>query len=198
MPATGDDFATMLASAREGDSTALTELVRQYESEIRTVARVHLGLALRPHLDSMDLVQSVHESMFKALQAGKFELHAPNDLVALAVTMVRRKAAQHWRRTQRRQRTSLDSDSTRDVPEVVVALTSTDSDPARTAEYEEALRRLWQDLSETERQVIELRLAGYRTAEVARRLGLDGDVLRAQLSRLRRRLRDYGMLTEWL
>lgn len=193
-----DDFAGLLARARQGDTTALTELVRQYESEIRTVARDHLGLALRPFLDSMDVVQSVYQSLLVALQAGKFRLQSPQDLVALTVTMVRRKVAQHWRRVRRQQRSSLDSEATQTVPAVLVALTCTDDDPARAAEYEDALRHVWKGLNDTERQVVELHLAGYRTAEVARRLGLDGDVLRAQLSRLRRRLRDHGTLADWL
>src|SRR5262245_51633566 len=198
MPDPAGDFAALLAKAREGDSAALTELVRQYETEIRTVARVHLGLTLRPYLDSMDLVQSVHQSLFLALQKGKFELNAPQDLVALTVTMVRRKVAQHWRRLQRHQRSSLDSESTATVPQVVASLTCTENDPARAAEYEDALQRLWDSLSETEKQVMQLRMAGYRTAEVARQLGMDCDVLRAQLSRLRRRLRQEGALAEWL
>lgn len=193
-----DTFADLLSRARQGEQAALTELVSGYESEIRTVARVHLGLAMRPFLDSMDLVQSVHQSLLVALQKGKYELHTPADLVALTVTMVRRKVAQHWRRVQRQQHASLDSDSTSTVPEVVASLTRTDNDPARAAEHQDTLHRLWERLDDTERQVIQLRLAGYRTAEVARKMGLDGDVLRAQLSRLRRRLRDEGALANWL
>lgn len=53
-------------------------------------------------------------------------------------------------------------------------------------------------LDETERRLIELRLEGCTTAEVARQLGLDPDVLRVRLGRLRRRLRQNGLLTEWL
>jgi RNA polymerase sigma-70 factor (ECF subfamily) len=45
---------------------------------------------------------------------------------------------------------------------------------------------------------VELRLQGYSTADAARELGLDADVLRVRLSRLRQRLRAGGVLTEWL
>src|SRR5262245_47410486 len=89
-------FADLLARARQGAAAARQELLQQYEPEIRTVSRVRLGLVMRPFLDSMHLVQSVHQSLFVALRQGKFELRTPQDLVALTVTMVRRKVAQHW------------------------------------------------------------------------------------------------------
>ena len=41
----------------------MEELVAAYEPEVRLVARVRLGTALRPYLDSVDLVQSVHRSV---------------------------------------------------------------------------------------------------------------------------------------
>jgi RNA polymerase sigma-70 factor (ECF subfamily) len=63
MAAPPDDFAALIARAQAGDPTALAELVRRYESRVRLVARVLLGKALQPYLDSMDLVQSVHRSL---------------------------------------------------------------------------------------------------------------------------------------
>src|SRR6188508_2597024 len=62
-------FDEILARARTGDEDALTELARQYEPEVRAVARVRLGPALRPYLDTMDLVQSVHRSLMVGLRA---------------------------------------------------------------------------------------------------------------------------------
>ena len=55
-----DEFSHLLALARGGDSDALARIAEKYEEKLRIVARVHLGPALRPYLDSQDLVQSVH------------------------------------------------------------------------------------------------------------------------------------------
>src|SRR5688572_13426990 len=82
-------FPELLARARAGDAEALTELVRTYESEVRVYARVLLGPALRPHLDSLDVVQSVHRSLMFGLRQGKFDLSTPQNLIAFALTMVR-------------------------------------------------------------------------------------------------------------
>ena len=50
----------------------------------------------------------------------------------------------------------------------------------------------------TERQLLEMNLQGYRTAEIARELGLNADVLRVKLSRLRARLRAAGVAADWV
>ena len=75
---------------------------------------------------------------------------------------------------------------------------SPEPDPSQAAALQEARERLCRNLDETERQMILLRLEGHSTAEVARQLGLDANVLRVRLSRLRQRLRERGVLTDWL
>ena len=74
------------------------------------------------------------------------------------------------------------------LPALLLSLSSSDADPAAEAALRDQIERLLSQLGDTERRVMELRLEGFTTAEVARRLGLDSDVLRVRLSRLRRRL----------
>jgi RNA polymerase sigma factor (sigma-70 family) len=197
MPDTIEPFADLLARARQGDRAALTDLARQYEPEVRIMARVLLGPALRPFLDSMDLVQSVHRSLMVGLRNEKFELDSPDRLVVLAVAMVRRKIGRLWRHHQRQKRLSTGSSDT-SLPDALNSLSSPDADPARAAQVRDAIKHLCAHLDEGERQMMELRLQGHTTAEVARALGQDADVLRVRLSRLRQRLRSQGLLDEWL
>jgi RNA polymerase sigma-70 factor (ECF subfamily) len=198
MPDEPSDFAALLARARAGDQAALADLARQYEPEVRVVARVVLGPALRPYLDSLDVMQSVHRSLLLGLRQNRFEITSPQNLIALAATMVRRKVARHWRRLKRQQRLSLGGASDPDRPGLLSNLGSPEPDPAAEAQLNEALHHLAAHLDATEREVMRLRLDGHSTAEVARRLNLDPDVLRVRLSRLRQRLRAAGVLTEWL
>lgn len=198
MSTAGDSFADLLARARRGESVALTELVRQYEPEVRVMARVLLGPALRPHLDSVDLVQSVHRSLMAGLRNDKFELASPDRLVALAVTMVRRKVGRLWRRHQRQHRLDGGIPSSSSLPDALGALSVPNDDPARAAQLNDAVQHVCAHLDAAEQRIIELRMQGMSTAEVARQLGLDADVLRVRLSRLRQRLRSQGLLEEWL
>src|SRR5262249_5706574 len=89
-----------MAQARAGDQAAFEELVRRYEPEVRIVVRVLLGPAMRRHLDSGDVLQSVHRTLLRGLRAEAVEIDSPRQLVGLAVQMARRKVARNWRRVK--------------------------------------------------------------------------------------------------
>ena len=190
-------FEQLMSRAKQGDELAMAELVKQYEPEVRMVASVRLGEYLRPHLDSVDLVQSVHKSLMLGLRRNQFDISSPEKLIALALTMVRRKVAKKWRKMRRQQRLE-SSGSSANLPELLASLVSPNSDPAALAAQRSEIEDLFSKLSEREQRLIELRLDGYSTVEVARELGLDADVLRVNLSRLRKRLRDTGAMAELL
>jgi RNA polymerase sigma factor (sigma-70 family) len=196
---TPSEFADLMARAGRGDEDALAELSRQYEPKVRVVARVLLGPALRPYLDSVDLVQSVHKSLMLGLRRNQYDISDPDKLVALTLTMLRRKAARHWRRLQRQQRLSgaaaADSSTLADV---LTSLSSSGSDPARDAEFRDQVRHVCRHLDETERRILELRSQDYTTAEVAEQVGISPVALRVRMTRLRQRLAAAGVVTDWL
>jgi RNA polymerase sigma-70 factor (ECF subfamily) len=191
-------FADLLRQARDGDPAALEQLARTYEKDVRIAARVLLGPALRPHLDSLDLVQSVHRTLLLGLRQDKFDVSSPAKLVALAMTIVRRKVARKWREHRRQSRLSSPSAPTEALHDVLATLRSTEDDPSRAAQVRDAVDRLCGGLDADDRQLLELRLDGWTTAEAARRMGQNPDVLRVRLSRLRKQLHEHGVLSEWL
>jgi RNA polymerase sigma-70 factor (ECF subfamily) len=176
----------------------MAALVERYEPEVRMVARIRLGAVLRRHLDSVDLVQSVHKSLMLGLRAERYDISTPEQLIALALTIVRRKVSRQWRKLKRQQSLSGGGSESEDLPSLIASLSASDSDPAQIASIREVTAHVLSRLNETETRVIELRLEGYTTAEVARRLGIDADVLRVKLSRLRRQLRERGVMNELL
>ena len=195
MAAEAHDFHRLIEQARGGDAAALAEIVLRCEADVRLVARKRLGPALRPYLDSIDLVQSVQRSLIRGLRDQRFDWSSPEQLIALAVTMVRRKAARAWRKFRRQQRlTSSDSDG---LPELLAGLAA-DSDPAAEVANRDAIDRLCADLSPLDRDRLERSLLGFGPVDIARDLGLNADVLRVRLSRLRQRLRSAGLADEVL
>ena len=78
------------------------------------------------------------------------------------------------------------------------ALAERDLGPAREAEFRDAARQLYAQLGETEQRIVELRLEGYSTDEMAARLGLNPIALRVRMTRLRKRLEETGVLADWL
>jgi RNA polymerase sigma-70 factor (ECF subfamily) len=197
VPEATEDFAGLLLRCRQGDETALSELARKYEPEVRIVAHVLLGASLRPYLDSVDLVQSVHKSLMLGLRQEKFDISSPQKLIGLAVEMVRRKVGRHWRHLQRQQRPAPGS-SAGDVADLLVSLHSTETDPAQAAQLKDTVRHFYTSLDKTEQRLIELRLQGYSTGEIAVEVGLSPIALRVRLSRLRQRLKATGKFDDWL
>jgi RNA polymerase sigma-70 factor (ECF subfamily) len=198
MPPAADEFAALMARARAGDGLAIAQLAQQYEPELRLAARVLLGPALRPYLDSMDLVQSVHKSLLLGLRRDQFDISSPEKLVALALTVVRHKVAHHWRHLQRQHRFENQSTESGGVTPLLSVPSGQDTDPAEAAQFHDAVEHLCRNLDATERRLVELRWQGCSTAEAAKELDVDPDVLRVRLSRLRQRLRATGVLADWL
>lgn len=165
----------------------MTELVSRYEADVRIVARARVGAALRPHLDSIDLIQSLHRSVLLGLRNQKFDIETPEQLLGLAKTIVRRKAARYWRKIARQQRLSTGNDH-QDLAFKLAHLESNTSDPHRIAELRDLARKLLAELAPQDQDLLRLRLDGFSTVDAARQLGLDPDVTRARLSRIRRRL----------
>jgi RNA polymerase sigma-70 factor (ECF subfamily) len=193
-----DDFAQLLERARRGEGDALARLVGQYEAKVRLVARYLLGPALQPYLDSVDLVQSVHRTLLVGLREDKFDLSTPENLMALALTLVRRKVARQWRRLQRQQRLESGAASSANLPELLSSLCSPEADPARAAQLRDQIQHLCEQLDEPDRRLLELRLQGYSPAEVADQIGLNVNAMYVRLSRLRQRLRAAGVLDDFL
>ncbi len=192
------DFDLLLEAARSGDEAAMHRLIQQYEPELRIVARNRLGPALRPHLDTIDLVQSVHRSLMIGLRGARFDISSPEKLIALAVTIVQRKAANHWRHLKRQQRLSGHDESQDKVVETLLSLQAESEDAPSEVATRELLAQWLEKMDSTERRLIELRLEGYSTVEIARQLSLDADVLRVKLSRLRKRMRERGLTDDLL
>ena len=198
MADTPAEFTALLARARTGDPEALTQLMRQYEAKVRLVARVLLGPALRPYLDSLDLVQSVHRSLLVGLRQDKFAFSTADHLIALTLTLVRRKVARQWRHLQRQTRLDRADREAGGLGDVLISLSGSAEDPARIAQFKDQVEHLCANLNDVERRLLELRVQGYSLAEIAGELGLSAVALRVRLTRLRQRLRGAGVLDDWL
>jgi len=180
------EFQELLDLAADGDQEAMTRLARRYEPEVRIVARARLSHRLRPYLDSIDITQSVHRSLMTGLQAGKFDIASPEKLIGLAVTIVRRKIARHWRKLRRQKRDSHFGTPDNPSPGPVSGEAVTEQ-----VDAEDQYRFLVGHLNASDRALINLRAAGHSTAEAARQLNVDPDIARVRLSRLRSKLRQH-------
>lgn len=188
------DFTQLLERAAQNDGEAMRRLVSEYEDVLRRAARRQLGQAMRRHVDSLDIVQSVYRSLLVGLRNRRFDVATPDKFVALAGLIIRRKVARKWRKLRKQPANLAGNTSGAGWSEVAGPA----SHAAAAVDAGEMLDRVLSELDPLDAQLVQLRLAGHSTAEVARRLGVDSGLLRVRLGRLRKHLSDRGLLEEWL
>jgi RNA polymerase sigma factor (sigma-70 family) len=197
MSESDEEFTALMARVYLDDNQALAELIGLYEPMNQRAARVLLGKALRSTVDPTDLVQSVHVQLILGLKQKKLSLGSLEQLRSLAATLLRHKFIEHWRHHRCRVRHDIAlAAGAPDDGKTTIALR--ELDPARAAEYHDVLDFLFRQLGADDRRLVVMRLQGYRTGEIAAKLGVDPAVLRMRLSRLRKRLRKEKPPTDWV
>jgi RNA polymerase sigma-70 factor (ECF subfamily) len=186
------EFTELVRLARDGDEDAWAALAAEYEPRLRKVAYALLGRNLQPEVDTADLVQLVHWSLWSGLRQGKYELAQPGCLYALALRILRNKVARLWLGLKRRKRLAaraVEAAGRKNHPDPAC---SGSCDPLCGVLAEDEFEHLSRSLTKIERRLIELRLEGYNTAEAARLLDHDPNSLRVVLKRLREKARSRG------
>jgi len=164
-----DSFVELLARVRRGDQQAAEKLIRQYEPDLRVIARVRLtDPNLRRVIDSMDICQSILANFFVRVAAGQFELETPEQLLKLLAAMVRNKVTDHARRAHRQCR-----DASLVVATAADELPLADSadTPSKIVAHKEMLNEVNERLSDEERLIAEQRSIGCGWNEIAEQVG---------------------------
>ncbi|GIW79985.1 MAG: hypothetical protein KatS3mg105_1792 [Gemmatales bacterium] len=186
------EFQHFVQRVRVGDQQAASELVRRYEPEIRREVRLRLrDPRLRRDFDSVDICQSVLASFFVRAALGQYELHQPEQLLKLLVTMARHKLVHQVRKQRSQLRDYRRRDSAGQEKLQVVA---GGVNPSDAVAGEELLMEFRKRLSPDERLLVDLRDQGLEWAEIAERIGGTAEARRKQLARALDRIwKDLGM-----
>lgn len=174
-------FLKLLNRIREGDPHAAVELIRQYETQLRIIARVNLrSNSLRRAVDSMDICQSVLGGFFQRMFAGDFEFHTSSDVLNLLAKMIRNKVVDVARHegASRRDRTRLVA-----LPADNLCLAASTATPSEIVSTAELLEEFDRRLSPMERQLRNRRQAGVAWEEIAQELGTTVVAAQKQYSR---------------
>jgi RNA polymerase sigma-70 factor (ECF subfamily) len=190
-------FRDLIGRVRAGEAQAATDLVRQYEPEIRRAVRLRLtDPRLHRLVDSMDICQSVLANFFVRVHAGQFELDKPEQLLRLLVTMARNRLLDQARkqRAQRRDARRLDAGADEYLTNLADATART---PSHILAGKELLQAVRAQLTDEERDLAERRAQGMDWAEIGKDLGASPEALRKRLSRaLDRVTRQLGLDVE--
>ncbi len=173
-----DNFRRLMHRAAEGDEEAAWHLVEQYGEAIRRAVRRALDSRLRCKFDSLDFVQLVWSSFFRA--RGRMDRFSrPDELVAFLMTVARNKVVTEARKrnVNSEQAWNESFQDRAERPDDRVA-------PIDVAIAREQWDRLFSDQSEQNQAILELRKQGLSCAETAARLGISERRVRGFLQRL--------------
>jgi RNA polymerase sigma-70 factor (ECF subfamily) len=176
-----ESFVELLNRVRRGDPDAASELVRQYELDIRIAVRTRLSdPALRRQFDSMDICQSVLASFFLRTAAGLYNLDDPGQLVALLMRMAQNKLAMHSRNhyRQRRDVRRVESFDNQQAPPADAS-----PGPEQQVVDRELLDRAYQLMDPDIRQMAASRLQGAKWETIATQMGGTAGARRKQFLR---------------
>lgn len=178
---TENGFAELIDRLRDGDQQAATDLVRDFEPEIRRFIRFRLtDSSLRRAVDSLDICQSVMARFFVQLSAGNLELNDPIQLRTLLITMARNKLYDKIRREQadRRDYRRLAGDG-----EVLEGVAADQETPSQIAIGDELVQIVRSHLTAEEQYLIDQKLSGREWADLAAELGVTAEALRKRATR---------------
>lgn len=185
MPDELDDFQILLQRVCEGSEDAAWELVDKYGDHIRRAVRRSLDARLRSKFDSLDFVQLVWSSFFRARGRAQRFNH-PKELVAFLHAMARNKVGMETRRRLNTQKFDVGRERSLDALPDQDSMTpaSREDAPVATAIAREQWNRIMQDHPEHYQEIIRMRLQGHTCSGIADSLGLSERTVRRFLKKL--------------
>lgn len=178
---TDETFSELIRGLRGGEPAAVQALARDYEPFLRRTFRRRLaGTPLQAAADSADLCQSVLGAFLIRFMAGEYHVATADDLTKLLLAIARRKFARLQRREYADRRDRL---RTRAMGSDPALPDGRFEEPSVVLSRNELLSDIRTRMAARERELFELRQAGYSWDEIAERLNEPAMRLRKRYSR---------------
>jgi RNA polymerase sigma-70 factor (ECF subfamily) len=160
----------LLLRLRAGDPQAAEQLFARYVAQLTRLAEEHLSRKLAGRVEGEDVVQSVFRTFFRRCVRGDFQIDGSSQLWRLLVLVTLRKVAARARglRGEPVLASGLASDGVQLLSEHVAS----GPGPEDAVILVDEIESLLHGLPALHGRVLELRLAGYDVAEIARQLGV--------------------------
>ncbi len=171
---------------RNGDEDAARELFQIYEERLLGLARQRISQRFGSRLDPEDVVQSVFRTFFTRSQEGKFQVEKPDDvwklLARITVHKTFRQIAFH--RAAKRN-VNMEKSQGDDSQDYVLSLLDRGPTPEIANQFLDQVEHLVNRLRPDHRQILELRLQGYKDVEIAEKLNISDRTIRRAMEQVR-------------
>jgi RNA polymerase sigma-70 factor (ECF subfamily) len=177
------EFEQLIERVRAGSQDAAWELVDKYGRDVQRFVRRSLHQRLRAKFDSLDFVQIVWGSFFKAPE--RLEgMEKSEQLVAYLATLAKYKVLTEVRRRLQSAKYDLNREASHESGQSPDDKSSPIPTPSAVAIAKERWDQLLAGQSERDRQIVELRLRGVTYEEIADTLHIHERTARKTIERL--------------
>jgi RNA polymerase sigma-70 factor (ECF subfamily) len=177
---------SLLRRLRGGSEDAATQLYVRYAQRLRALARANTSTQLARRVDAEDIVQSVFRIFFAGASQGLYDVPAGEDLwkllLVIALNKIRSESVFH-------QAAKRDVRATAELDRLEPAAEPTDGVDFATSFLRLVVQDTLEQLSPSERQMLELRMEGHEVAEIAQRIGRSKRTVERGLQQARARLK---------
>lgn len=169
----GIRVSEVLSEAKMGDSVAENTIHREFVDRLVNLASKRINDRFQSKIAPEEIVQSVFASFFRRHRGGEFELEDWNDLWALLVKITLCKSINKIKEFQAEKR---DVNRELQQPGDDLVMTSflakdTSPNPQEIAIFNESLDQLFDKLSDSQREIVCMRLRGLSNLEISENLG---------------------------
>jgi RNA polymerase sigma factor (sigma-70 family) len=176
----------LIQRLRDGSGTAAREVFDRYVERLLGLAKRRIGARMNSRLDPEDVVQSVFRSFFLRIKNDQFQINVENDLFKLLVRITVHKTLRqiaHHRAAKRDPGHETAQGS--DAQEMLMQVMDAEPTPETVVTFMDHLEHFLKQLPQQDRQILELRLQGFSTGEIAQKLGSYDRKIRRVLERIR-------------
>ncbi len=177
----------LLESLRSGDHEAASALYTRYAKRLRQLIRAKCSPQLARRVDAEDIMQSVFCAFFRGASGGCYQVPAGEELwpllLVIALNKIRTQGSFH-RAAKRDVRVTRGLEDAEALRQAVSQLEVDEPMPFLNLIVQEMLERMPQ----SQREIVELRMAGYEVEEIAQRVGRSKRTVERLLQTCRRDL----------
>jgi len=180
------DDSDLVARCRTGDQQAAQILFDRFVERLLTLARRRISQRLSSRVDAEDIVQSVFRTFFNRLKKDEFHIDEQDDLFKLLVRITVHKTLRQiaFHKAAKRD-PSMETFQGEHSQDQLAQVLDEEPSPQTIVAFMDHLEHFMTQLRPEDRQILELRLQGYSTDEIATQLGLYDRKIRRVLERVR-------------
>lgn len=179
------DDRDLVAQFKAGSESAASELFDRYCEKLMRLARRRIGQRMSSRVDPEDVIQSAFRTFFVHVRNDEFTFEGENDLFKLLVRLTVNKSLRQiaYHRAAKRSPHKEAAQAT-DSHDALADLVAHDPPPEVAVAVLEELERFMGQLPQFDRRVLELKLQGNTTTEIAAELGSYDRKIRRVLERI--------------